>query len=388
MDNKLLKYCNTPRQEEYLQAVSTHGSNKAAARALNVAPSTIDKAMQGIKQRAAAAGYSPEHGLKHEAPAPFGMKGYSHIRRDEDGKMIGWDKYVIEKDTLETMMKTAIQAMVEDIPKYKLTPLQSKPGHDEDLMNLYTITDYHLGMRAWAEQSGHDWDMNIAEEMLVKWFEKALQRSPEASHGVFAQLGDFLHFDGLKAVTPGHGHVLESDTNFQNLVRVAVRVIRRVIDMMLAKYPTVTILMCEGNHDLASSVWLREWLHAFYEDDPRIEVNRSIDPYYVMEHGLTSLFFHHGHKRRISNVDSVFVSKYREIFGRTKYSYGHMGHLHHTDIKETNLMVLEQHRTLAAEDEYASSGGWMSGRDASCITYSKKYGYDSRIIISPEAALL
>lgn len=44
-------------------------------------------------------------------------------------------------------------------------------------------------------------------------------------------------------------------------------------------------------------------------------------------------------------------------------------------------MVLEQHRTLAAPDAYAASGGWLSGRSACAITYSKDYGELSRVTI-------
>jgi len=47
-------------------------------------------------------------------------------------------------------------------------------------------------------------------------------------------------------------------------------------------------------------------------------------------------------------------------------------------------MIVEQHRTLAANDAYASRGGWLSGRSASVITYSKKFGEVSRLTISPE----
>jgi hypothetical protein len=47
-------------------------------------------------------------------------------------------------------------------------------------------------------------------------------------------------------------------------------------------------------------------------------------------------------------------------------------------------MQIEQHRTLAPKDAYASSGGWMSGRDAKVITYHKERGEVSRLTISPE----
>jgi hypothetical protein len=201
---------------------------------------------------------------------------------------------------------------------------------------------------------------------------------------VFCQLGDFLHWDGMDAVTPASKHLLDADTRFQKLVRVAIRVIRRVIDLLLRKHEEVVVLMAEGNHDPASSIWLREWLHALYENEPRVRVELNPDPYYCVEHGSTALFFHHGHKRKPAAVDTVFAAKFREVFGRTKHAYAHLGHLHSVDVKETNLMLVEQHRTLAAPDAYASRGGWISGRDAQVITYSKRFGEVGRLRISAQ----
>lgn len=84
----------------------------------------------------------------------------------------------------------------------------------------------------------------------------------------------------------------------------------------------------------------------------------------------------------MTEIADVFASKFREVFGRTKFSYAHMGHLHHIEVKETNLMVVEQHRTLAAADAHASRGGWLSGREAQVITYSKRFGEVGRVRIS------
>lgn len=86
----------------------------------------------------------------------------------------------------------------------------------------------------------------------------------------------------------------------------------------------------------------------------------------------------------MKDVDRVFSAKFRDVFGRTKHSYGHLGHLHSNALEETQLMIVERHRTLAAPDAYASKGGWVSGRDAKVITYSKRFGEVSRITINPE----
>jgi hypothetical protein len=295
-----------------------------------------------------------------------------------------WVKTDRDKDRYEALMRKIVDAMSSDIKREKPVTKRRQNPVSAELLNLYVITDFHLGMYAWHEETGADWDTDIAEELLVAWFAKAIASAPAASTGVLAQLGDFLHWDGMEAVTPEHHNILDADSRFEKLVRVAIRALRRVVRMLLEKHDRVHIVMAEGNHDPASSVWLREWFAALYEDEPRVTVDTSPDPYYVYEFGQTSLFLHHGHRRKPASVSDVFAAKYRDVFGRTKHSYAHLGHKHEAALVETNLMTVEQHRTLASKDAYASRGGWLSGRSASVITYSKEHGEVGRVVISPE----
>jgi hypothetical protein len=239
-------------------------------------------------------------------------------------------------------------------------------------------------MLAWDEESGENWDIKIAEDLLVKWFKQAIAQSPDSNQAVFAQLSDFLHFDGMDAVTPASKHLLDVDSRFSKLVRSAIRVLRIVIDLLLSKHQNVHIIMADANHDPVSQIWLREWFSVLYENEPRITVDKSPNPYNAYEFGNTALFFHHGHKRNVANVSNVFASQFREMYGRTKYAYAHLGHLHHIDVKENNLMIVEQHRTLAANDAYGARGGYLSGRDAKVITYDKRFGEVSRLTINSD----
>lgn len=334
------------------------------------------------KARLARQGWSPEHGLRVAYPDGFKM-GKVTIQRDKSGEIERtWERMTEDQERQAEMMREAVKALSLEIKPEKA--LSAPPFTLANLLNCYVITDYHLGMNAWGEETGADWDMKIAEDTLVAWFSAAIAQSPDARMGVFAQLGDFLHWDGIQAVTPTSGHVVDADTRFQKLVRVAISVIRRVTSMLLQKHERVILLMAEGNHDLASSMWLRELFAVLYSDEPRIEVVTRPDPYYCVEHGLTSLFFHHGHKKRMDSLETVFISKYREVFGRTRHSYAHTGHLHHNVTRETNTMQIEQHRTLASPDSHASRGGWMSGRDAKVITYHAEHGEVGRITVSAD----
>jgi hypothetical protein len=286
-----------------------------------------------------------------------------------------------EPDNALDAFKTAIDALKEDIEPVQPKEYANKE-YNHALCNQYTLTDFHLGMMAWGEETGDNWDMDIAERTLINFFKQSIEQSPMAAQAIFAQIGDLMHWDGLDAVTPANKHLLDADTRFTKVVRVAIRVIRKVIEMLLEKYPSVHLIMAEGNHDPASSIWLRETLSAFYDNEPRLTIETSPDPYYCYTWGKCCLFYHHGHKRNLKNIDTVFVSKFKEQYGKSKHVYAHLGHLHHLVMNETNLMILEQHRTLAAKDAYASRGGYMSGRDSKVITYHKEYGEVKRSTIS------
>jgi len=377
-----LKEWATDRQIEYIDYINAGNNITSTALHFNVARSSVQRSIWGLIKRATLKGYSPQHDMVHPVPDPFVVKGISTYY-NKDGERAGqWVKSTLDAEKHRLAMLEAIEALKDDIPR--ITP-SVKPEHGLDqLLNCYVITDYHMGMLAWHEEAGEDWDLKIAETMIIQWFQQAIQQSPQSSQCVFAQLSDFLHFDGMDAVTPASKHLLDVDSRFAKLVRVAIRVLRQVIDMLLAKHENVHIIMADANHDPVSQIWLREWFAVFYENEPRITVDRNPNPYNAYEFGKTALFFHHGHKRKVENVSEVFAAMYRDMFGRTKHAYVHMGHMHHLHVKENPLMIVEQHRTLAANDAYAARGGYISGRDAKVITYHKQFGEVSRLTINSD----
>lgn len=333
-----------------------------------------------LKAQMARQGWSPEHDMTHEVPDGFHVKGASTLYKDGQPVM-QWVKSNIDHERQQEIMAAALEAMKEELPREDPRPAPTEPA-DSSLLNTFVITDFHMGALSWADETGADWDLPLAEQTIVEWFRQAIELAPRAETALLAQISDLLHWDGFDAVTPASKHLLDADTRFPKLVRVAIRVLRRVIGMLLDKHPKLHIIMADANHDPVSQVWLREWLSVMYEDEPRVTVDTSPSPYNAYEFGSVAIFTHHGHKRKVANVSEVFAGKFREVFGRTKFAYAHTGHLHHIDVKENALMVVEQHRTLAAPDAYAARGGYLSGRDAKVITYHKDYGEVGRLTVS------
>jgi hypothetical protein len=208
--------------------------------------------------------------------------------------------------------------------------------------------------------------------------------SPKARVAIIGQMGDFLHFDGLLAVTPTSKHVLDADSRFSKIVKIAIRVLRYIIDMALLNHEEVHVVMADANHDPASQVWLRHMFTALYENEPRVKVNDSEKPFYAYQHGETMIGFHHGHTLKKEKLPLLLATLYPKMWGNTLKRYCHTGHLHTVDEVEANGMKIVQHPTIAAKDAYAVRNGWVSQRQASCITYHQSYGEVGRTVVCPE----
>lgn len=357
----------------------------AAQGLLGYAPVMPGFAVKSVSSKSADGAWVKQTREPGEVFAPLPghiVKGESALV-DPDGRITAkWVKTDREATAALDALKAAAEGFKDALPRAKpVTPPRAGNG---DLLNQFTITDMHFGCLAWREETGADYDLQIAEMLLLNWFEAAIELAPQADTAVLAQLGDLLHHDGHESVTPAHRNVLDADSRLQKVIRVVIRCLRRIIARLLTKHRHVHVIMADANHDPASGAWLREMFSAFYDDEPRVTVDATASTYYCYEWGETSLFYHHGHKRKVADVDSVFAGKWREVYGRTRFSYAHLGHLHSDELKSTNLMKVERHETLAAPDAYAANGGWLSGRSAKVITYHRARGEVFRSTLSAE----
>lgn len=303
--------------------------------------------------------------------------------RNADGEVVmEWEKTSLDKEREEATRKAAYAALAETLPRQ--LPVPTPVITHGDLATVYTLTDAHIGMLAWHREGGADWDLTIAENTIVGCFAEAIRAAPDSELAIFNQLGDALHYDSLNAVTPTSGHLLDADGRFTKMVEVAVRILRRIIGMLLEKHSRVHVLMAEGNHDMASSVWLRTMFRALYELEPRVTVDDSALPYYCYVHGETLLAFHHSHIKKLDQLRGMIAAQFAPEWGQTKKRYIHTGDKHHSSEKDEMGAKLIQHPTLAARDAYAARGGWHSERYMSAITYHKRFGEVGRTVVCPE----
>ncbi|ASK88447.1 winged helix-turn-helix domain-containing protein [Sphingorhabdus sp. SMR4y] len=382
--DRLLEFCTTNKQQELIKAIDAcHGNVTGAVRMLGWegAITNYHRTFRQVQEKAARGGYAPGH--FSEGVAPGYAMGKVTIHRGKDGEIKNtWERQSPEEEAREAAIKAAIEEMAASIPRVKLTPPPSLTL--ENLLTMYTFTDYHMNMLAWKAEGGANWDLSIAEKTGTAAMQFLVSGSPSSDTAVINIQGDWQHYDGLKPLTPASGHVLDGDGRAGKGVKVSIRLIKTLVSLALQKHKNVILLICEGNHDIYSSLMFRNMFAELYADDPRVSVPDSEIPYYAIEWGKTALFFHHGHLKKFTQLPLTFAAMFPEIWGRTTKRYGNTGHYHHEKRQEEAGIKMIQHPTIAANDSHGSRHGYMSQREMTAMTFDRRYGRATETVATPE----
>lgn len=380
LDPELTNYGATTREIEILEAINAAGGNVTAAeRKDGVSQGLYARAMKRLKQRAARKGYAPGH-WSSGVPEGYMMGKVTVQRRHEDGTFT-WERMSPEGVNLEALIERC-EERLQHFPRFKATRPPAPIA--APLTNFLGLFDLHIGEKISSDDPAGCWSIDIAKRTIVASALHAIHAAPKAKRLVLCFGGDAIHYDGLSPVTPRSRHVLHSDGDFDDMVDAVLDVAIDVIDVGLKTHEEVHVIWAEGNHDEASSVWMRKMLARIYSAEPRLRVVQSKVPYYALLFGKVMLCVHHGHGAKLMDYAGIFAAMFRKMWGAAEYAYGHRGHEHHYDGKEKGGMITTQHPSLAPSDDYALGRGLISRRGCMMVTYHDEYGEVSRNTTRPE----
>ncbi|WP_299109772.1 hypothetical protein [uncultured Bradyrhizobium sp.] len=398
--------------QEAVDAIVTHGSVSAAARALGVNRSTFEARVIEAKRR----------GFISTLPPRLMMKGQS-ILRDKSGEEVArWDKtklagrdaadtfqlpdpkkvtkvstfldqqgnvaaqWISEKPEdaqREALWIAFAEKLAGDIKPAK--PIAKPKGFSHmDLLAVYPVGDHHVGMLAWdAETGGENYDLKVAEQILRDASRRLIDTCPPCNHALIAFLGDFFHIDSYTAVTPAHKNLLDADGRYPKMIDVGVRMIRHMITAALERHQTVRVIFEKGNHDPATAAAVTVFLAHMYEKEPRVSIDQSPRFFHYYEFGKVLLGTHHGDKVKKDKLLAVMATDQAEAWGRTDYRLIMIGHGHHEDRTEYPGGFVEMFGVLASSDAYAANAGYRSRRQMQALVFHREHGMVARHVVNP-----
>lgn len=364
----------TPVQRRYLEAIEEHRSLRAAARALGMkGPSALGHAMARLRAAAARKGYDPKTNLTHILPPGQILKGASTLYDKEGNLVLQWVKSKEDSERIHEIVRTISEGFLENIKGKSKNARIKHAKQDNVLLSAYCIGDAHLGMYSWGDETGADFDLNIAEQQLMAAIDRMVAVAPNSKECLIAQLGDFLHMDDTTNATPMNSNRLDADTRFLKVLRAAVKILKYIIETALSKHEVVRVRNVAGNHDPHSSIALTLALAAYYDGNPRVIIEDSPSPFWYMTFGDNLIGLAHGHAPKPEKLAQVLAVEAAKDW-HLPFKYVWHGHIHHKRVVEEMHVLIESFRTLAARDAWHTSEGYSAGREMQCIVLHKQYG--------------
>lgn len=335
-----------------------------------VLPGYIIKSIATKDENGAWIKQTREPGEEFKVPEGHSVKGVSALV-DPDGRVIQqWVKTGTERTDI------AIGAIKEAFAEYegRAEPAAAPEYVDEDLLSVYPIADQHNGLVAWGRETGESYDLQIGVDRLRTTMARLIAQSPPSKEALILNLGDWTHQDSNKNATPASGHVLDVDGRYFKVVYAGVQLMLDCIDLALKKHEKVIVKNIPGNHDTHAYVALVMGVAAFYNKDPRVEVDLDPSDFYYKLWGNTFIGANHGHKLKPVDMALNMATRRPHEWGSSLYRWCLFGHIHHETVKEVAGVRCESFQTLAAKDAYSHSSGYNSGQSLNSITLHKEHG--------------
>lgn len=367
-----LKRWATGTQSRYVDAVNLHGSGRRAEAALGLATDAVNKALRSLRRRAALQGYAPEGQMVHPVPDPFEVRGVSTLYDRNGGVAAQWVKTRQNDRLAVEAIRVFVESLVEDARG--LAPAVAPPSMaDDDLLAVYPMGDPHFGMKAWAEETGDNFDLDEAERLTRAAVDRLVSSAPAAATALLLNLGDFFHADNQDNRTRS-GHQLDVDTRWQKVMQVGLRAMIYAVQRLLERHRTVIVRNVKGNHDNHSSFALALAMDAYFANEERVAIALTPAAFWYFRFGKVLIGATHGDTCKLANLPGVMACDAAADWGVTAHRYWYFGHVHHDEVKEFPGVKCESFRTLAARDAWHAGQGYRAGRDMRLIVHHREFG--------------
>jgi len=380
IDVKHLEFA-TPRQRQIAETYLKTGNFSEVARQHGISRSSAQTLIKRLIRTAARSGYFPQGDASRPTIPGQYLKGLSTCYNRAGEITQQWVLQRADRDMMEEIAREIADSLLKSCKAVR--PVSPPKSVETDLMVNYVIADLHLGMYAWEEETGEDYDCKIASECLQGAMQRLVGRAPSTETAIISQLGDFVHMNDTTNETPRGKNKLDVDTRWPRVVRIGVELYRTTIELALRKHQQVTVYNVCGNHDEHTAFLLGVAMQEVYRNNPRVQIVNSAGDYYYHRFGTTLLGLTHGHLAKPAQLGSIMMTDQKSVISECEYFYWLTGHIHHRTVDELGWYTHESFNTLAAKDAYAASR-YRSGRSMTAIVYHKEHGeYDrSRVGIT------
>lgn len=312
---------------------------------------------------------------------------------DDNGKLV--DQYIVKgKPVYTTDVRTLYASYITVKPKkdreISLTKIEeffdkldrnyfvpqiekTKDYLEGDKMLLIDIADLHHNLQASMMTSGNNYDCDIAEQLFFYVLNDVLSRT---AHYYFEKIvfiigGDVANSDYLTNTTV-KGTPQDNDLHYYDACERLYAMTIKAIDMLKEVAP-VDIILCVGNHDEVTCYKLAKYIHAWFRNEGRVNVDYIPLTRKYKLYGNTLLCF--AHDGKVQKLPALIADEARQLWAQAETVEVFLQHLHTEQVlMEDNNIRIQRLPTISVRSKWTADKGYSSKRQCKSFIFDKEDG--------------
>lgn len=281
---------------------------------------------------------------------------------EDTGKLLIAPMYHVQvtlrRKSQEIRLRQMLDDFIEDAKKHAphYAPIK-RASNKRGMIYEIDMPDIHFGKETWAEESGQDYNIEIARKQVMDVLGRLLLYGDtfKPERIILPMGNDFFNSDTMQNTTT-HGTPQQEDTRWNKTFREGKRLAIQMIDLCLGLAP-VDVVMVPGNHDEQRSFYLGEILDAQYFKTKQVTVDNLAKKRKYKHFGKVLIGYTHGYHEKITSLPSLMPLEASNEWANSLHREWHLGDKHHKkdllhrteDLSGVTIRLL---RSLSANDTW------------------------------------
>ena len=268
----------------------------------------------------------------------------------------------------------AITRLVESLDFSHIEIPEYKNNYEGELMLEIPLFDVHYNKK-------YDDNSNIEtqKENYIFTIQDFIDRvdKKNISKTVLIVGQDFFNSDSnlrdeTTAGTP-QSNIQSHDEMFKQGIQLLIDGIELVRSQLKC---SIDVIYSKGNHDELLAFYASVLLEKLYENVDNINVDSSIENRKYVTWGKCLIGFTHGHKeKKRLETENIMQIEMREAWGNSKFFEFHIGHLHHSIVKEMGGIIYRNIGSISTLDKWHKESGFVgANKTAQAFLWHKERG--------------
>lgn len=239
------------------------------------------------------------------------------------------------------------------------------------------IVDLHLGKLGSANETGEDYNHDIASELFLKiiYDIKDRVKDLDIEKVIFPIGSDFFNFDTMSGTTQ-KGTPQSNSLSWNDMFLLGTELLVEGIEILRTIAP-VECFYIPGNHDYSTSFYLTNYLYAWYRDAYDVTVDRKSSSRKYIKYGNSLIGFAHGDKER-KRITNIMQVEAKEQWSATKFHEWHLAHLHSEQVAEDGGIITRNLSSVTSSDSWHYQSGYIGAiKKCQCFVWDKTNGLES-----------